>query len=193
VPLPPYVEGQVGIERYQTTYAARPGAVAAPTAGFHFTPELFAQLSERGVDVTDVTLHVGPGTFLPVREDDFRRHEMHREWYQVDASAAAAIGRAHSEGRRIIPVGSTSMRVLETLAGEGLIGKPASGWTRLFMSPGSRFKVCSGMITNFHLPRTTLILLVMAFGGVDLVGRAYRKAIEERFRFYSFGDAMLIV
>jgi S-adenosylmethionine:tRNA ribosyltransferase-isomerase len=193
VPLPPYVAGRVGIERYQTTYATRPGAVAAPTAGFHFTPELFAELGRRGVDVTDVTLHVGPGTFLPVREDDFRRHEMHREWYEVGEEAAAKIARAKAEGRRVIPIGSTSMRVLETIAQEGALGRPATGWTRLFMVPGSRFQICDAMVTNFHLPRTTLILLVMAFGGVELIGRAYETAIREKFRFYSFGDAMLIL
>lgn len=193
VPLPPYVAGKVGLERYQTTYASRPGAVAAPTAGFHFTPELFAELAARGVEVTDVTLHVGPGTFLPVREDDFRLHEMHREWYEVGEVAAQAIGKAHAEGRRIIPIGSTSMRVLETVAEAGKIGEPATGWTRLFMTPGARFGICGAMVTNFHLPRTTLILLVMAFGGVELIGKAYREAIEREFRFYSFGDAMLIV
>jgi len=193
VPLPPYVKSAVELPDYQTVYARSPGAVAAPTAGFHFTPDLFESLEARGVSIVDVTLHVGPGTFLPIRSDDYLDHEMHREWFEVPERASRILAKALDAGSRIIPVGSTSMRVIETVAKESDFGPPLSGWTSLYVTPGDRFKVSSAMITNFHLPRTTLLLLVLAFGGTELVGRAYQEAIRRRFEFFSFGDAMFIV
>lgn len=194
MPLPPYVKSFHGDpERYQTTYARREGAIAAPTAGFHFTPETFDAIRARGVEVVDVTLHVGPGTFQPVRAADYTQHRMLPERFEITGAASAAVARAVGEGRRVIAVGSTSLRVLETLARDGRLGRAASGATDLFCYPGYRFRVAGGMITNLHLPRTTLLLLVMAFGGVELMRRAYARAVADGFRFYSFGDAMLIV
>lgn len=194
MPLPPYVKTFQGTpDRYQTTYAKHAGAVAAPTAGFHFTPELFEDLERQGVGVAEVTLHVGPGTFQPVRSSDYTTHRMLPERYEIDATASATVARARAEGRRVIAIGSTSMRVLETAASGGLLGQAASGWTDLYCTPGYAFRAVDAMITNFHLPRTTLLLLVMAFGGETLMKRAYAQAVASGFRFYSFGDAMLIL
>jgi len=194
MPLPPYIHGYGGDpERYQTTYARQEGAVAAPTAGFHFTPDLFDEIGRRGVQVVDVTLHVGPGTFQPVRVEDYTRHTMQPEQYAVDEGAAAQLARAKSEGRRIVAIGSTSLRVVETLAAHGFPVRPSVGWSDLYIYPGYRFKAVDALITNFHLPRTTLLLMVMAFGGTDLMRRAYLHAVKTGFRFYSFGDAMLIL
>jgi S-adenosylmethionine:tRNA ribosyltransferase-isomerase len=194
MPLPPYVKTFHGDpERYQTTYAKRDGAIAAPTAGFHFTPETFAAVEAKGVEVVDVTLHVGPGTFQPVRSADYTQHRMLPERFEIGEGASAAVARARDEGRRVIAVGSTSLRVLETLARDGRLGRAAEGATDLYCYPGYEFQVVGAMITNLHLPRTTLLLLVMAFGGVELMRRAYVRAVSGGFRFYSFGDAMFIV
>lgn len=194
MPLPPYVKAFGGDPaRYQTIYARTAGAIAAPTAGFHFTPGLFEALKARGVEVVDVTLHVGPGTFQPVRTADYEAHRMLPERFRIDLPASRALERAVAEGRRIVAVGSTSLRLVETLAQRGLIGLEASGATELYCTPGYRFRAVGALITNLHLPRTTLLLLVMAFGGEELMRRAYARAVADGFRFYSFGDAMIIV
>ncbi len=195
VPLPPYIQEPLkDPERYQTVYARVEGSAAAPTAGLHFTPALFAGLKSRHVDCVFVTLHVGLDTFQPVREDDPERHRIHREYGVVSAEAWSRIRRAKLEGRRVICVGTTAMRLVEATAQSGdLTDAGFRGWVDLFILPGYRFKVADAMITNFHLPRTTLIMLVSAFAGRDFILDAYRNAIEERYRFYSFGDAMLIL
>lgn len=198
VPLPPYIrrdrpdpEDRV---RYQTLFAhpEKGGSAAAPTAGLHFTPAVLADLEARGIGWTTVTLHVGPGTFVPVRTDDVRRHSMHREWYEVAPEASEAVNRALDEGRRIVAVGTTATRVLETCGRPGRLA-PGCGWTDLFILPGHAFRVVGGLITNFHLPESTLLMLVCAFGGMDRILGAYRRAAEDGYRFYSYGDAMLIV
>ncbi|PZA08338.1 MULTISPECIES: tRNA preQ1(34) S-adenosylmethionine ribosyltransferase-isomerase QueA [unclassified Meiothermus] len=194
-PLPPYIHASVDPERYQTVYAKTPGSVAAPTAGLHFTPELLERIRGMGVEVRFVTLHVGPGTFKPVKEDP-ERHVMHLEPYEISPETAQAVNRAKAEGRRVIAVGTTVVRTLESAwedssAGGGV--KAGVGETRLFIRPGFEFKATDALITNFHLPRSTLLMLVSAFAGHDLTMRAYRTAVEERYRFYSLGDAMLIL
>ncbi|MEI7687260.1 MAG: tRNA preQ1(34) S-adenosylmethionine ribosyltransferase-isomerase QueA, partial [Planctomycetota bacterium] len=190
VPLPPYIRaGQArtaDAARYQTIYANHAGAVAAPTAGLHFTPELFARLAECGIDKTFVTLHVGLGTFQPIKVDDFREHAMHAEWGSIGAEAVAAIGRCQSRGGRVVAVGTTSVRVLESAARSGEL-QPWSGETNLFIYPPYRFRVVEGLLTNFHLPRTTLLLMVAALMGAERMEEAYRIAIAERYRFYSYG------
>jgi S-adenosylmethionine:tRNA ribosyltransferase-isomerase len=194
VPLPLYINRAAGErdgERYQTVYAREPGAVAAPTAGLHFDPALLQALRDRGVPVAFLTLHVGAGTFQPVREQDLARHEMHAEWYDVPQATVEAIAEARSRGGRVLAVGTTTLRALETAAAGGAL-KSGRGETRLFILPGYRFRVVERLLTNFHLPRSTLLMLVSAFGGMDNVRRAYRHAIEHRYRFYSYGDAMLI-
>jgi S-adenosylmethionine:tRNA ribosyltransferase-isomerase len=196
VPLPPYIRKGKAVPadrgRYQTVYANRAGAVAAPTAGLHFTPELLDRLEQRGIGRTFVTLHVGLGTFQPIQVEDVTRHRMHREWGELSAQAAAAVQACRRRGSRVVAVGTTSVRVLETAAASGPI-PPWSGETDLFIYPPYRFRAVDALITNFHLPHTTLLLLVGAFTGVELTRRAYMTAIDERFRFYSYGDAMLIV
>jgi S-adenosylmethionine:tRNA ribosyltransferase-isomerase len=196
VPLPPYIRaGQArtaDAARYQTIYANHAGAVAAPTAGLHFTPELFARLAERGIDKTFVTLHVGLGTFQPIKVDDFRDHAMHAEWGSIGAEAVAAIARCQSRGGRVVAVGTTSVRVLESAARSGEL-QSWSGETNLFIYPPYRFRVVEGLLTNFHLPRTTLLLMVAALMGAERMEEAYRIAIAERYRFYSYGDAMLTI
>lgn len=196
IPLPPYIRRPGGptqedLHRYQTVFADRPGAIAAPTAGLHFTPELLARLDAAGVERTAVTLHVGPGTFLPIR-DSAASHVMDPEWYEIPAAAAEAIGKARREGRRVIAIGTTTTRALESAArGTGEV--PAgSGWADLFIVPGHRFQAIDALFTNFHLPGSTLLLLVSALAGADLIGAAYRAAIADGYRFYSYGDAMLI-
>jgi S-adenosylmethionine:tRNA ribosyltransferase-isomerase len=200
VPLPPYIQrrraGGVDTavndrERYQTIYAKNPGAVAAPTAGLHFTPRLFEQLAERGIETAFVTLHVGLGTFQPIEVEDYRQHHMHSEGGELPAATAAAIQTCHAARRRVVAVGTTTVRVLETVAASGAI-RPWSGETNLYIHPPYTFKVVDALLTNFHLPRSTLLLLVGAFAGVELLRRAYMTAIEEKYRFYSYGDAMLI-
>lgn len=194
MPLPPYIERgdeAADRERYQTVYAREQGSVAAPTAGLHFDELLFEALAARGIRRASVTLHVGAGTFQPVRSDDIRQHQMHREWLQVPASTLEAIRATRVAGGRVIAVGTTSCRALETAAASGEL-KPYAGETQLFLTPGSRFRAIDGLITNFHLPESTLLMLVSAFAGREHVLAAYAEAIRERYRFFSYGDAMLV-
>lgn len=198
IPLPPYIHTPLdNAERYQTIYARVRGSVAAPTAGLHFTPELVQQLQQRGVEFAFVTLHISMDTFRPVQETNIEEHRMYNEYCELPVETSEAIHRAQKEGGRIIAIGTTTVRVLETAAlrlqdGETLL-KPFAGFTNLFIYPGFQFRVVNALITNFHLPRSTLLMLVAAFAGKDLVDRAYQEAIRERYRFYSFGDAMLIL
>ncbi|MEJ5359862.1 MAG: tRNA preQ1(34) S-adenosylmethionine ribosyltransferase-isomerase QueA [Desulfobacterales bacterium] len=196
VPLPPYLgrpDDDADRTDYQTVYAAHAGAVAAPTAGLHFTPELLASLGACGVESAFLTLHVGWGTFQPVRESDVRRHRLHDEGYRLPPETAAAVDRARAKGGRVIAVGTTVARVLEFAAdGRGGV-RPGSGRCDLFILPGHRFRVLDGLVTNFHLPRSSLLLLVSAFAGRERVLAAYRTAVREGYRFYSYGDAMLIL
>ncbi len=197
-PLPPYIHRKrklapIDWERYQTIYASKPGSIAAPTAGFHFTAELLKELEQGGIDRAFLTLHVGPGTFRPVREQNVDCHRMEAERYSLDGSAAQKIGRAKREGRRVIAVGSTSTRALEGIVSlKGGI-EAGQGVTRLFIRPGFSFAVIDGLITNFHLPGSTPLMMVAAFAGLDLVRDAYQEAIRSGYRFYSYGDAMLII
>ena len=196
VPLPPYISrGDVAedAERYQTVYARESGSVAAPTAGLHFTPELLAALETRGVRRVDLLLHVGAGTFKPVETDDPANHVMHEEWYRLDERAASALNATRARGGSIWAVGTTSVRTLESVAGPDGSFAPQSGETRIFIRPPYEFRAVDKLITNFHLPRSTLIMLVAAFAGYDLTMRAYRTALEEGYRFYSYGDAMAIL
>jgi len=192
MPTPPYIKERLrDRERYQTVYAREEGSAAAPTAGLHFTPELLSAVRDRGVAVAFVTLHVGLDTFRPVRVDDPAQHRIHREWYRIgDATAGAIIG-ARRHGKRVVAVGTTCVRVLESAATDGGVAA-GEGWTGLFILPGYRFRVVDAMLTNFHLPKSTLLMLVSAFAGRDRVLAAYAQAIERRYRFYSFGDCMLI-
>jgi S-adenosylmethionine:tRNA ribosyltransferase-isomerase len=195
MPLPRYIrKGQAlpdDRERYQTVYANRAGAVAAPTAGLHFTPQLLERLRKRGIAWTYVTLHVGLGTFQPIEVGDYRQHRLDREWGELSALAVETISRCQEGGGRVVAVGTTSVRVLETVAASGPL-RPWSGETDLFIYPPYEFQVVDALITNFHLPRTSLLLLVGAFAGPDLLRQAYLTAIEQEYRFYSYGDAMLI-
>src|SRR5437764_2439411 len=198
VPLPPYVrKGRAAAadrERYQTVYARRPGAVAAPTAGLHFTPAVFERLQERGIGRAFVTLHVGRGTFQPLRGDDPSQEKLHAEWCELPAATTAAVESCRARGGRVVAVGTTSVRTLETAAlrsGDGL--QPWAGETDLFIHAPYDFKVVDALVTNFHLPRTSLLLLVGALAGEELLRRAYREAVEREYRFYSYGDAMLIL
>ncbi len=194
VPLPPYIHRPLeDPERYQTVYARPEGSAAAPTAGLHFTPRLLAELEGMGVQIHRVVLHVGIDTFRPLPEGEVEGHRMHAEWIRIDAETAEALNRVRAQGGRIVAVGTTSVRVLETAADEAGRLRPFEGWTRLFIYPGYRFRAVDALITNFHLPRTTLILLVAAFAGRERVLRAYREAVARGYRFYSFGDAMLIL
>jgi S-adenosylmethionine:tRNA ribosyltransferase-isomerase len=196
IPLPPYIRKGTAREedrlRYQTIYAQQAGAVAAPTAGLHFTERVFEQLRARDITCTTVTLHVGLGTFQPIQADDYTKHVMHREWGQLTESAATAIKSCRARGGHVVAIGTTSVRVLESVARLGPL-QAWSGETDLYVYPPYEFKIVDALITNFHLPRTTLLLLVAAFAGVDLLREAYRTAIAEQYRFYSYGDAMLIV
>ena len=196
VPLPPYIH-RVPVDddriRYQTVFARRPGAVAAPTAGLHFTETLLHALRAKGVRTAYVTLHVGPGTFKPVTCDDIREHRMDPEWYELPADTARLVNETRTVGGRIIAVGSTSVRVLETAAQKGLPLREGSGETALFIYPGYRFTAVDAMLTNFHLPKSTLFMLVCALAGRERMLETYRAAAAERYRFYSYGDAMLIV
>jgi len=196
IPLPPYIRrspSPLDGERYQTIYATRKGAVAAPTAGLHFTPRVLDALKDKGVEIVSLTLHVGPGTFRPVKAEDMEDHSMEEEYYEISPQTADKIQKAKKEGRRLLAVGTTVTRALESAANEEGDLVRLKGWTGLFIYPGFRFKVVDGLLTNFHLPRSTLLMLVCAFGGRELVMRAYREAIEEGYRFYSYGDAMLII
>jgi S-adenosylmethionine:tRNA ribosyltransferase-isomerase len=195
VPLPPYIAhaaDHTDTARYQTVYARHPGAVAAPTAGLHFDQPVLDALRERGATVAYITLHVGAGTFQPVRASDVREHVMHSEWFDVPAPTAEAIRRARANGKRVLAVGTTSLRALEAAAAGGGNVRPGYGETNLFVLPGYRFQVVDRLVTNFHLPKSTLLMLVSAFAGIDNIRHAYAHAIEQRYRFFSYGDAMLI-
>jgi len=197
VPLPPYIHKKLeDPERYQTVYAKEPGSAAAPTAGLHFTPELMSKLDQKGVQFARLTLHVGLDTFAPVTEKDPNHHKIHTEWCELDADTADQINNAKKMGGRIIAVGTTSVRTLETAAlkaPEGQLVLPYSGPTNLFILPGFNFSVVEAMVTNFHLPKSTLLMLVSAFASRELILETYRKAVEAEYRFFSFGDAMLIL
>ena len=193
VPLPPYIKAELkDAERYQTVYANEPGSAAAPTAGLHFTRELLERLEKVGIELNRVTLHVGLGTFRPVKEEDLTQHEMHAEYCAISAAVAERINRAKREGRRIIAVGTTSCRTLEAVADEQGFVRPFAGQVNIYIYPGYRFKCIDGLITNFHLPESTLIMLVSALAGREAVLNAYKIAVGQRYRFFSFGDAMLI-
>lgn len=194
MPLPPYIHKKLeDRERYQTVYSKTPGSAAAPTAGLHFTPALLEAVKAKGVEIAYVTLHVGLGTFRPVKEDVVENHTMHAEHYELDATAADVINRTRERGGRVIAVGTTGCRTLESVGLTDGRVEPADGWTSIFIYPGYKFQVLDGLITNFHLPESTLIMLVSAFAGYDHTMAAYRHAVEERYRFFSFGDAMLIL
>ena len=193
MPLPPYITHQLEDKnRYQTVYAKHSGSAAAPTAGLHFTPELLKKIEEKGVQIARVTLHVGLGTFRPVKVDNILEHHMHSEFYQVEEEAAEKINTAKANGKRVIAVGTTSCRTIESAAKEDGTIAPVSGWTDIFIYPGYQFKVLDCLITNFHLPESTLVMLVSALAGREHVLNAYEEAIKERYRFFSFGDAMFI-
>lgn len=193
MPLPPYITHQLEDKnRYQTVYAEHTGSAAAPTAGLHFTPELLEEIEKKGVDIAKVTLHVGLGTFRPVKVDNILEHHMHSEYYQIDEVAAGKINRAKENGNRVICVGTTSCRTIESAADERGRMKACSGWTGIFIYPGYQFRVLDCLITNFHLPESTLIMLVSALAGREHTLEAYREAVIERYRFFSFGDAMFV-
>ncbi len=193
MPLPPYITHQLEDKnRYQTVYAKNSGSAAAPTAGLHFTPELLKQIEEKGIDIARVTLHVGLGTFRPVKVDNILEHHMHSEFYQISAEAADKVNGAKERGKRVICVGTTSCRTVESAADENGRLRETSGWTEIFIYPGYQFKVLDSLITNFHLPESTLVMLVSALAGREQVLAAYAEAVEERYRFFSFGDAMII-
>jgi S-adenosylmethionine:tRNA ribosyltransferase-isomerase len=195
IPLPPYIDRSAtgeDRERYQTVFAAKPGAAAAPTAGLHFDDEMLQALQAMGVGIARITLHVGAGTFQPVRSERLDEHQMHAEWAEVAASTVAAIEATHARGGRVVAVGTTVVRSLESAASSGVL-QPLSGETRLFITPGYRFRVVDRLITNFHLPESTLIMLVSAFAGYRQTMAAYQHAVAERYRFFSYGDAMFIL
>lgn len=193
MPLPPYITHQLRDKnRYQTVYAKHTGSAAAPTAGLHFTPKLLEEIRAKGADVAKVTLHVGLGTFRPVKVDEITDHHMHSEFFQIDEDAAFKINRARAGGKKVICVGTTSCRTVESAADESGHLEACSGWTDIFIYPGYRFKVLDSLITNFHLPESTLVMLVSALAGREHVLDAYKIAVEEKYRFFSFGDAMLI-
>ncbi len=199
VPLPPYIRREdrdldaLDRERYQTIYAAERGAVAAPTAGLHFTPEVFERLEARGVGRAQLTLHVGPGTFRPVKAERVEDHRMHAEWYRLGEESARRMNRARAAGGRLVAVGTTVVRVLESAATPDGELRPEEGWTDIFIRPPYELRATDGLLTNFHLPRSTLLMLVAAFAGRELVLEAYRQAVREGYRFYSYGDACLFV
>lgn len=193
MPLPPYITHHLEDKtRYQTVYAKYDGSAAAPTAGLHFTQELLAAIQERGVDIAEITLHVGLGTFRPVKVDTVENHHMHSEFYTVDREAAEKINRAKQSGGRVIAVGTTSCRTLESVASDNGVMKEGSGWTDIFIYPGYTFKIVDALITNFHLPKSTLMMLVSALAGRDHIMAAYEEAVKEKYRFFSFGDAMYV-
>ena len=194
MPLPPYIHKQLeDKDRYQTVYSNEKGSAAAPTAGLHFTKELLAELEKKGVDIAYVTLHVGLGTFRPVKVEKIEDHTMHTEHYKINQETCDKINRAKQKGNKVISVGTTSTRVLESVTDEDGIIRPKEGDTSIFIYPGYKFKMIDGLITNFHLPESTLIMLVSAFAGYDNVMAAYKHAVEDKYRFFSFGDAMLII
>lgn len=191
MPLPPYIHEKLeDKDRYQTVYAKNPGSAAAPTAGLHFTPEILSKLKEKGVTICYVTLHVGLGTFRPVAVEDVTKHKMHSEFYSISADTANTLNEAIKTGKRIVAVGTTSTRTLESAYDNGF--KETSGWTDIFIYPGYKFKAVNAQITNFHLPKSTLIMLVSAFAGKDKIMASYNEAVKEKYRFFSFGDSMFI-
>ena len=200
-PLPPYIKREKGDndyylqdkERYQTVFAKNPGAIAAPTAGLHFTPELINKIKSKGVKTAFVTLHVGLGTFKPIKTDDYRKHIMDSEYYEVSEEEAATINQAKEKGKRIIGVGTTACRVLETISGSDGSIKACSGWTNLFIYPSYKFKIVNSIITNFHQPKTTLLLLVSTFAGRENILNTYKEALDKGYMFFSYGDSMMIV
>lgn len=193
MPLPPYITHSLeDKERYQTVYSKHNGSSAAPTAGLHFTPELMKEIEEKGVKIAYVTLHVGLGTFRPVKVDNILEHNMHSEYFWIDEDQAELINRAKLSGKKVIAVGTTSSRTLESAATEEGLVLPTKGWTNIFIYPGYTFKVVDALITNFHLSESTLIMLVSALAGRELILKAYQEAVEQKYRFFSFGDAMLI-
>lgn len=193
MPLPPYITHQLQDKnRYQTVYAKHEGSAAAPTAGLHFTQELLEQIHNKGVDIAEVTLHVGLGTFRPVKVENVQDHHMHSEFYCIDEDAAEKVNRAKRSGRRVIAVGTTSCRTLESAGAQDGSIRACSGWTEIFIYPGYQFKVVDALITNFHLPQSTLIMLVSALAGREHVLAAYEEAVRQKYRFFSFGDAMFI-
>ena len=193
MPLPPYITHQLKDKnRYQTVYAKHDGSAAAPTAGLHFTPELLEEIKAKGVNIAHVTLHVGLGTFRPVKVEDVTKHHMHSEFYVVEEDQAALINETKKKGGKIISVGTTSLRTLESASSEDGILKAGSGWTDIFIYPGYRFKIVDRLITNFHLPESTLIMLVSALAGKEHIMEAYEEAVKDKYRFFSFGDAMFI-
>ena len=193
MPLPPYITHKLqDKERYQTVYAKNEGSAAAPTAGLHFTKELLQQIQDMGVKIAHVTLHVGLGTFRPVKVDDVENHHMHSEFYVVEEDQAKLINDTKKNGGRVISVGTTSCRTLESATDENGILQAKSGWTEIFIYPGYKFKMIDALITNFHLPESTLLMLVSALAGKEHIMKAYEEAVKERYRFFSFGDAMLI-
>ena len=194
MPLPPYITHQLkDKERYQTVYAKHNGSAAAPTAGLHFTKELLKKIQEKGIKIANVTLHVGLGTFRPVKVENILDHHMHSEFYSIEEEDAKCINDTKQAGGRIISVGTTSTRTLESVADENGMVRAGSGWTEIFIYPGYQFKVIDGLITNFHLPESTLLMLVSALAGREHILEAYQEAVKERYRFFSFGDAMLII
>ncbi|MCI6422514.1 MAG: tRNA preQ1(34) S-adenosylmethionine ribosyltransferase-isomerase QueA [Blautia sp.] len=193
MPLPPYITHKLQDKgRYQTVYAKHEGSAAAPTAGLHFTEELLEQIKAKGVNIAHVTLHVGLGTFRPVKVDDVEKHHMHSEFYMIEEEQAERINRTKREGNRVIAVGTTSCRTLESASDEEGILHAGSGWTEIFIYPGYSFKMIDGLITNFHLPESTLLMLVSALAGKESIMHAYEEAVKEKYRFFSFGDAMFI-
>jgi S-adenosylmethionine:tRNA ribosyltransferase-isomerase len=195
MPLPPYISRHADasdMERYQTVYAREPGAVAAPTAGLHFDDEMLAQLRDKGLDFGYITLHVGAGTFQPVRAEDLSHHQMHREWLNVGAGLVDQIHRTRKNGGRVIAVGTTVVRALESATVAGVL-RPFAGETQIFIFPGYRITSVDGLITNFHLPQSTLLMLISALAGREFILSAYEHAVKERYRFFSYGDAMLIL
>ena len=194
MPLPPYITHKLeDKEMYQTVYAKYDGSAAAPTAGLHFTKELLSKIEEKGIKIASITLHVGLGTFRPVKVDDVNNHHMHTEWYEVNAEAADIINETKRNGGRVICVGTTSCRTIESVADENGYMKAKTGETDIFIYPGYKFKVMDGLITNFHLPESTLVMLVSAFAGKENVLSAYETAVKEKYRFFSFGDAMILI
>jgi len=196
LPLPPYIKRDDSLDdrsRYQTVFASEKGAVAAPTAGLHFTPEILQKLKKSGVTIVKLTLHVGLGTFLPVRVDNIEQHKMHSELYSIPSETAAVVNLAHREGRRVFALGTTSARALETATSDAGVLASGCGESEIFIYPGYQFKIVDALVTNFHLPKSTLLMLVSAFAGRDFILAAYRRAVEEQYRFFSYGDCMLIV
>ena len=193
MPLPPYIKEELEDgERYQTVYSRVTGSAAAPTAGLHFTKELLERIAAKGVNLAYITLHVGLGTFRPVKVDDVTQHHMHSEFCMISAETAELLNKTRKAGKRIVCVGTTSCRTLESLADENGVFTERSAWTDIFIYPGYKFRAMDALVTNFHLPESTLIMLVSAFAGYDFIMRAYREAVEERYRFFSFGDAMFL-